>query len=197
MDNFRWPSGDRLPLLKQLHVDLYPGYATCGSGKYFPGTKRDIMQWTQPLDCTYALLNGMYQPEIAATANVMQRWRFVQSSHQSTIVLSIGGGCETLVFARDGVYLKAPRNITGVCGCFVLWLFVLWLFVLWLFVLWLFVLLIAHTFPQHTHSHAFFCLKVPLVVTAGSRVDFGYVASILVIHVGCVLVVELPVPTLL
>ena len=50
MDNFRWPSGDRLPLMKQLHVDQYPQYEKCGSGKYFPGTKRDIMQWTQPLD---------------------------------------------------------------------------------------------------------------------------------------------------
>jgi FtsP/CotA-like multicopper oxidase with cupredoxin domain len=127
MDNFMWPSGDRLPLFKNLNTERYPEYKKCGSGKYFPGTKRDIMQWTQPLDCTYVLLNGIYQPDIAVVVNVMKRWRFVQSSHQSTIVLLIDQSCEALVFARDGIYFDSPRNITG----------------------------------------------IPLIVTAGSRVDMG------------------------
>ena len=74
-----WPSGDRLPLQKQLDLERYPEYAKCG-GKNFPGTKDDFFQMTQPLDCTYALLNGVYQPDIAVTGplGTMQRWRLVQ-----------------------------------------------------------------------------------------------------------------------
>jgi FtsP/CotA-like multicopper oxidase with cupredoxin domain len=113
-DDFMWPSGDRLPLQKQLDLDRYPEFAKCG-GKNFPGTKRDFFQMTQPLDCTYALLNGVYQPDIAVTGppGTMQRWRLVQSSHQSTIRLSVDPLCETLVLARDGIYLDQARNITG------------------------------------------------------------------------------------
>lgn len=113
-DDFMWPSGDRLPLQKQLDVDRFPEYAKCG-GKNFPGTKRDFFQITQPLDCTYALLNGVYQPDIAVAGppGTMQRWRLVQSSHQSTIRLAVDPRCETLVLARDGIYLERARNITG------------------------------------------------------------------------------------
>ena len=112
-DDFMWPSGDRLPLQKMLDVDRYPEYAHCG-GKNFPGTKDDFFQMTQPLDCAYALINGVYQPDIAvAKPGTMQRWRLVQSSHQSTIRLLVDSRCETLVIARDGIYLNEVRNITG------------------------------------------------------------------------------------
>ena len=72
------------------------------------------MQRTQPLDCTYVLLNGVYQPDIEATRGVMQRWRFVQSGHQSTIRMAIDPECEVLLFARDGIYFPSPVNATGV-----------------------------------------------------------------------------------
>ena len=112
LDNFIWPSGDRLPLDKKLDAATYPEFKKCG-GKRFPNTTKDFMQMTQPLDCTYALVNGVYQPSIAAVAGAMQRWRLVQSNHQSTVRLAIDGACEALVLARDGIYLPAPRNVTG------------------------------------------------------------------------------------
>ena len=45
MDNFMWPSGDRLPLQKVLDKEKYPSFAHCGAGKYYPGTKLDFAQF--------------------------------------------------------------------------------------------------------------------------------------------------------
>jgi len=92
-----------------LDTVAFPEYQSCG-GKLQNGTRRDFMQQLQPLDCTYVLLNGAYQPEIGAVAGVMQRWRFVQSSHQSSIIMLIDG-CEAVVLARDGIYLPARMQV--------------------------------------------------------------------------------------
>jgi FtsP/CotA-like multicopper oxidase with cupredoxin domain len=127
MDNFMWPAGDRLPLDKVLDKEAYPTFAKCGAGKYFPGTKLDFAQFTQPLDCTYALLNGEFRPEIELEPGTFQRWRLVQSSHQSSIRFKFDTDhCTINILAMDGIYLDAPRAVTA-----------------------------------------------PLVVTAGSRVDFA------------------------
>ena len=116
MDNFMWPSGDRLPLQKQLDKKQFPEFAKCG-GKSWPDTKLDFAQMTQPLDCTYVLFNGVYQPEIHLEESKYQRWRLVQSSHQSAIRFGfenlLNHGCEVKVIAMDGVYLKSSRNINN------------------------------------------------------------------------------------
>jgi FtsP/CotA-like multicopper oxidase with cupredoxin domain len=112
MDNFMWPSGDRLPLDKILNKERFPSFARCG-GKYWNGTKGDFVQLTQPFDCTFVLFNGAYQPEIPLTANVYQRWRLVQSSHQSSVRFSIPSACTVKILAMDGIYLTTPRVVTG------------------------------------------------------------------------------------
>lgn len=116
MDNFMWPSGDRLPLQKHLDKKRFPNFSKCG-GKYWPDTKLDFAQMTQPLDCTYVLFNGVYQPEIHLEESKYQRWRLVQSSHQSAIRFGfknlLSNGCEVKVIATDGIYLKSSREINN------------------------------------------------------------------------------------
>ncbi len=116
MDNFMWPSGDRLPLQKVLDKKNFPRYSNCG-GKNWPGTKLDFAQLTQPLDCTYILFNGIYQPEIYLEAGVFQRFRLVQSSHQSAIRFGfndlLNHDCDIKILAMDGIYLNQPRNVTA------------------------------------------------------------------------------------
>ena len=90
-------------------------YKKCGptrDGHVFPpGTTRDFAQSTQPFDCAFLLMNGVYQPEIAMKTGVWQRWRFVQSSHASMLRMSIPHGCEMAVLAMDGAYLDAPTSL--------------------------------------------------------------------------------------
>lgn len=113
IDNFAWPSGDRLDMKRVHDKANFPSFAKCGPPKQWPNTTRDMLQTTQPFDCTYVLVNGAFQPEVPVTVGVYQRWRLVQSSHSSAIRFVIDGACEALVIARDGRYLSTPRNVTG------------------------------------------------------------------------------------
>lgn len=107
IDNFAWPSGDRLPYNKVYT----PEFQKC-SAKFPNGTWMDLMQKMQPFDCEYLLINGEYQPTVSLAPGEWQRWRIVQSSHQSALRFDIEG-CEKVVLARDGLYLDAPRKIDG------------------------------------------------------------------------------------
>jgi hypothetical protein len=44
-----------------------------------------------PLDCTYFLLNGEYQPTLSLTSGGWKRLRLVQSAHQSAFRFDIAG----------------------------------------------------------------------------------------------------------
>jgi len=111
IDNFAWPSGDRLNMAKQV-VD--PALKQCGKmPAFWPGTKHDLAQTTQPLDCEYMLLNGEYQPDITMRPGEWQRLRIVQSSANSAMRLGFPPECEVLLLAMDGLYMKSPRNISA------------------------------------------------------------------------------------
>eukprot|EP00936_MAST-01D_sp_MAST-1D-sp1_P002895 g2895.t1 len=115
IDDFAWPSGDRLPLNKH-YADA--SFAKCGQLGAPPGTKHDFGQQLQPFDCAFLLINGAYQPELHLEAGVYQRWRIVQSAHQSALRLDTPVltrfGCDVWLLARDGAYLDTPRSLGGV-----------------------------------------------------------------------------------
>lgn len=111
IDNFAWPSGDRLDMGKEF-VD--PAFKKCGhEPTFWPGTKKDFAQTTQPFDCEYMLLNGEYQPDITMQPGEWQRLRIVQSSHNSAMRLGFPLECQAMLVAMDGLYLATPRNITA------------------------------------------------------------------------------------
>jgi len=110
IDNFAWPSGDRVPMNKVFKDEKFK---KCGKEPlFYPGTKNDFAQTTQPFDCTYLLLSGAYMPDITMRPGEWQRLRLVQSSHNSAMRLGFPVGCQAILLAMDGLYLSTPRNIT-------------------------------------------------------------------------------------
>eukprot|EP00937_MAST-01D_sp_MAST-1D-sp2_P001052 g1052.t1 len=114
IDDFAWPSGDRLRLAKR-YAD--PAFAKCGRPSAPPSTRNDFGQLMQPFDCAFLLLNGAFAPELALVAGAYQRWRVVQSAHQSMLRLDTPAlaraGCELWLLALDGAYLDSPRSLGG------------------------------------------------------------------------------------
>ena len=75
-----------------------------------------------PLDCTYFLLNGEYQPTLSLTSGGWKRLRLVQSAHQSAFRFDITGcgvalrGVAVQHVTRMVVHRDARRR--GVCATF-------------------------------------------------------------------------------
>lgn len=110
-DDFAWPSGDRVKLNKAFND---PEFKKCGKLQFPAGTSRDLGQFFEQFDCAYLTINGAFQPEVHLTAGEWQRWRLVQSAHESALRLDtpIMDGCEMWLLALDGAYLDSPREIT-------------------------------------------------------------------------------------